>query len=259
MTISWVWNINSSTRFQGNVFASLTRTSNPYYTLLNSKGISPDQMNMSKIESEQSHYQKSVEQTSPGHVPTFLTSRWSNLPVVEERVNGRVKQNWGNVIHSSSLLIYIQRSFSVGHPGLLDTILLLWEGWRCSKHVLSAEGVWGRAGITCGEDSACQVIPAPLGQQWPAAAGRQKASNTGYKSSLCWNRGSPQNGTHGEILVPQAESCHQKQRALGFYRAPTSCEYQGPGGLFWLFCWPFSINPKLSLFLSSSLMFTFRV
>lgn len=82
----------------------------------------------------------------------------------------------------------------------------------------------------------CQVIPAPLGQQWPAAAGRQKASNTGYNSSLCWNRGSPQNGTHGEILVPQAESCHQKQRALGFYRAPTSCEYQGPGGLFWLFC-----------------------
>lgn len=159
MTISWVWNINSSTRFQGNVFASLTRTSNPYYTLLNSKGISPDQMNMSKIESEQSHYQKSVEQTSPGHVPTFLTSRWSNLPVVEERVNGRVKQNWGNVIHSSSLLIYIQRSFSVGHPGLLDTILLLWEGWRCSKHVLSAEGVWGRAGITCGEDSALSGDP----------------------------------------------------------------------------------------------------
>lgn len=52
------------------MFGSLTRTSNPYYPLLNFKVKSPDQLNMDKVKSEQSHYQKSMEQTSPGY--TFL-------------------------------------------------------------------------------------------------------------------------------------------------------------------------------------------
>lgn len=89
------------------MFGSLTWTSNPYYPHLNYKGIYPDQLNMDKVESEHSHYQKRMEQTSPGYM--FLQSLyqdeatclwWKKKSMAEQN---RTEETWFIVVYSKKV------------------------------------------------------------------------------------------------------------------------------------------------------------
>lgn len=118
------------------MFGSLTKTSNPYYPLPNFKGISPDQLNMDKVESEQSHYQKSMEQTSPGCM--FLQSLyqdeviclwWKNKSMAEQNRTG---VTWFVVVYSKKLIPPNKhlKDFLWGTPKFITCHLPLLYLWR---------------------------------------------------------------------------------------------------------------------------------